>query len=164
MRLCILSKGHDGMPPLMSTDRMWWWRTLMACHSRYRLTMYSVQGLRRHATPDFVLPLCFPRAIMAYNAQLCPFISKVKERWWHDSPNEVRLCVLCMVYAGMPHVTLFNCVYFPSAMKARHARHRLTVCCPRDMMTCHARHHLILCTVQVPWWNTLPDVVDHVCN
>ena len=54
--LCVLSKGYDEMPCSMSFNHVYFPRAMIGCHARRCLTVYAIQGLRRHAMPDFVRP------------------------------------------------------------------------------------------------------------
>ena len=42
---------------------------MMACNAEHRPTMYIVERLRRHATPNFVLPCVLPKGV---DGMLCP--------------------------------------------------------------------------------------------
>ncbi|TMW84816.1 hypothetical protein EJD97_024314 [Solanum chilense] len=41
VRLCLLTKGHAGMPHLTLFDRLCCPRLMMACHAQHRQNMYA---------------------------------------------------------------------------------------------------------------------------
>ncbi len=78
VRLCMFSKGYDGMPRPTSSDPMYCPRAMMACQARRRPTMCAFQGPWWHA----------------HHPSMCA----VQGRWCNAIPNFIRPYVLSKVY------------------------------------------------------------------
>ena len=75
--------------------------------------------------------------------QLFLTVCAVQKRWWHATPNVIWPYVLSKRDDCMPSPMSSDCVCFPSAMIA-----------------CHARRHPTVCAAQGRWWNVTPDVIQ----
>ena len=75
-------------------------------------------------------------------------------------PDAVRPSVLPKGDDGMPRPMPFDCLCFPKAMIACHARRRPTVSAsPKAMMACHAQRHSTVCAAQRRCWHATPNFV-----
>ena len=173
------------MPRSTSFDHVSHPRAMMACHTRCRLsvlaspkammaclasrssTLFVVQGLRRHATLDFVRPcvvstghdgmphptsfdrVCCPKVMMACHDRCRSSVCAAQRRLWLATPDVIRPCVLTKGVDGMPRSTSFDHVSHPRAMMVCHTRPRLSVSAsPKAMMACHASRRSTLFVVQ----------------
>ena len=133
---------------------------MMACHTRRFLTVCLIEGQWKHAILDVVYPfmlfkgdddiphptsfdrVCCLRDMRACQDRRCLTVCAVQKQWWHATPNVIRPYVLSKGDDCMPRPMSSDCVFFPSAMIA-----------------CHARRHPTVCSAQGGWWNYKSDVI-----
>ena len=180
--LSVLPNGDDGVPRPTLFDRVCCPKAMIACHARRCSTVFAVQRRWLHFTPDVPRPcllskgsdgmprptsfnrVCGPRSMMAWHARRRPIVCAVQGRWWHATPDALRLrqlvqrrwwhatpdviqpCLPFKGYDGMPRPALFD-----------------RVCCPKAMIACHARRRPTVCAVKRRRCHATPDVADHVC-
>ncbi|TMW85668.1 hypothetical protein EJD97_022738 [Solanum chilense] len=119
---CIMSKGDDGKPCSMSSNRG------DGCMLGPMPTLSVVQGRRLHVTPDVVRPLALPNGDEECHAQRHPTMCATQGLYEHAMPDVIRSCVLSMGDDNMSRTTSYDHVWIPMAMMASHARRRPTVC------------------------------------
>ena len=130
------------MPHTTFSDRVFNRRAMKTCHTWRRLSVYAFQGRWWHPTPDIVRSCMLPKGHAACQDQLFLTVCAGQKRWWHATPNVIRPYVLSKRDDSIPSPMSSDCVCFPSAMIA-----------------CHARRHSTVCAAQGGWWNATPDVV-----
>lgn len=160
----MLSKVHDGMTRLITSDRVCCPWVIMACHARRHPIVCPIKGAWWYSTPNivqkYVLPnednvmpratyydqVCCLKAMWACNAQLHPILCVVQGRW--SSPT------MCSLQRRWWHATL-EIIHFGVQYKGDDSIPCTTTsdraCCPMDMMTCHARSCLTVCAFQGLW-------------
>ena len=128
VRPCVLSKGEDVMPCLMSSDCVCCPKAMMSCHARRCRPCVRSKG--GDVMPHVMLSdcACSPRAVMSCHARRRSTKYVFQEQGWHATPDVVRPCVQCKDGDGMSCPTSFERVRCPKVVMSCHAQRRLTVC------------------------------------
>ena len=137
-----MSKGHDGMPPPTSFDRVCGPKAIMESNARRRSTVCAVQRRCWHVTLDVVrLCVLYKGGDVMPRPTLFDRVSYPKAMMACHN-NDVRPCVLSKGDDGMSRQT-----------SSYHG------CSQRAALACHARRHPTLCAIQVRLLHATPDVV-----
>ena len=110
IRVCVLAKGHDGMPILMLFNRVFFQWAIRSCYTQHRPAMCNVQVEDDMSRPTSSDCVCCLMVMMAFH------------------PNILQLFVHSKVHEGMICMTLFDRVYCPREMMSCDAGLQPTVC------------------------------------
>ena len=143
-RLYVLSKLNDNMP-----------------HPTSFIGPYVLfKGHDGMPLPKSFDHMCFPKAMMLWNARHCATVCVVQDLWWPTMPDVVLPCVQSKAYNGMPCPTSFIRVCSKKEMMVLpQSTFSDIMWCPIAMMMCHTRHHTIVCFIQSLWLHSTPGVI-----
>ena len=127
VRLCVLSKGDNGMLHPTLPDHVSYPRAIMEYHTKQLSFVWQYKRDDDMQSPTLFDPVCCQRAIMACHARRHQTMIAFKRTLLHTTLEIVQPCVLPNGNDGMPRPTTTVCVCNLMARKACQTRRSPTM-------------------------------------